>query len=180
MKYYVFVDNSNLFIEGKRASAVRAGFAGSLEDAHANNIENSSWRMDFGQLLLLAINQQKEALGKAYLFGSTPPGNDSLWSAIEEAKFDVITWSRNASNKEKAVDASMLQKINVHLYEGSEEGDVFVLLTGDGDFLPCAKKLKEKNRLLKIVFWENVSSALRNVADEYVNLSERIDEITKI
>ena len=46
MSYFVFVDNSNVWIEGKVASAVARGFALNPYDAHQKGIEDSSWRID--------------------------------------------------------------------------------------------------------------------------------------
>jgi hypothetical protein len=50
MTLYVYVDNSNLWIEGMRISAVRRGMATSLQDAMDRHITDHTWTYDFGKL----------------------------------------------------------------------------------------------------------------------------------
>ena len=56
MGYYVFVDNSNLWIEGKYASAVRKGMAPDIHTAHEKKICDNSWKIDFEKLLSYAVD----------------------------------------------------------------------------------------------------------------------------
>ena len=56
MGYYVFVDNSNVWIEGKYVSAVRKGMASDICTAHDRKICDNSWEIDFGKLLSCAVD----------------------------------------------------------------------------------------------------------------------------
>ena len=57
MAEFVYVDNSNVFIEGKMVSAVVRGYALNIWDALENRILDNDYRLDFGKLhtLLLAM-----------------------------------------------------------------------------------------------------------------------------
>lgn len=70
MSYFVFVDNSNVWIEGKFASAVARGWAKNTVDAHMLNIQDASWRLDFGKLLQCVTSGHVHDIKKAVLFGS--------------------------------------------------------------------------------------------------------------
>lgn len=178
MKYFVFVDNSNVWIEGKRASAVLKGYASTMWEAHERNVEDSSWRIDFGRLLNLVVDGHTELVKKAVLFGSKPPQSDTLWRAAQCANFELKINDRNASNKEKAVDTTMVVESMTCLYEEALVGDIFVFVTGDGDFSSTITQIKNKGSHVKTAFWENASRTIKEQADDFINLSEKINEIT--
>ena len=50
MKHYIYVDNSNLFIEGQRTSAVRRGHAPNVYEAMNKGILDFDWNLDYGRL----------------------------------------------------------------------------------------------------------------------------------
>lgn len=114
----------------------------------------------------------------AWLFGSKPPHNDSLWNAAKIANFEVQTSERNIINKEKGVDTNIVQKIAEYLYCESKKDDVFILVMGDGDFVPSARAIKNKNLFVRLAFWDNVSGELLSEVDEFYDLSSNIDLIT--
>lgn len=178
ISYFVFVDNSNVWIEGKRASAVQKGSVTSMQEAHDRNIEDSSWRIDFGRLLNLITGGHTEFVKKAVLFGSKPPQNDTLWRAAQSANFEVKINERNAANKEKNVDTSMAVAAIACLYKEAKIGDVFVFVTGDGDFSSAITQIKSEKNQIKIAFWENASKTIKEQADEFINLSKKINDIT--
>lgn len=178
MGYYVFVDNSNVWIEGKYASAVNKGMAENMVDAHDKKMCDNSWKLDFGNLLNCVTEGKLSEVKEAIIVGSRPTEKDSLWRAMRTAGFKVETQQRNASNKEKKIDTGIMQKINDKLYEESAEGDVFVLVMGDKDYVPVVETIERKNRIAKIAFWENVAGELTMAATEYLNLNDYFDEIS--
>ena len=104
MASYVYVDNSNVWIEGMHIAAVNAGYASTLDKAQAENICDSSWCYDFGKLLHFAGGPDSQ-IARAKLFGSKPPLNDSLWNAAKKNGFEVVTEERSYfTNKEKKID----------------------------------------------------------------------------
>lgn len=177
MGYYVFVDNSNVWIEGKYASAVKKGMAKNVVDAHTQKISDNAWKIDFGKLLSCAVDGDLQAVKEAVIVGSKPTQKDSLWKAMEAAGFKVETQQRNSSNKEKKIDTGIVQKINRTLFKESEEGDIFVLVLGDSDYVPTVEDIEAENRKVKIVFWNNVAGELLASASEYKCLNDHMDEI---
>lgn len=178
MAYFVFVDNSNVWIEGKFNSAVKKGWASNTFDAHRHGIEDNAWRMDFGKLLKFVTNNHLDDVKRAILFGSKPPLHDSLWSAMEHACFEVSALDRNFANKEKAIDTGIVQKIDKCLYREAKEGDIFILVVGDKDFIHSVQAIRDEKCIAKVVFWENASAELTGEADEYINLTPNISAIT--
>jgi uncharacterized LabA/DUF88 family protein len=126
----VLVDNSNVYIEGKKCSAKRKGMVG----------DDNSWRIDFGRLLTqLAAGRKIRA---AILVGSRPPPNDAVWKMAEQGGFKVITHERDASNKEKAVDTELVAQ-GTRLIVTTPTPAVLVIASGDRDFLPLVNIAKE-------------------------------------
>ena len=50
MAEFVYVDNSNVWIEGKRVAAVKKGVVFNIEDAIRYNVLDHSYRLDFGRM----------------------------------------------------------------------------------------------------------------------------------
>lgn len=178
MAYFVFVDNSNIWIEGKYASAVSKGWAKNTFEAHQNGAEDKSWRIDFGKLLNYVTDGNIADVKRAVLYGSKPPHNDSLWDAMRNAQFEVSDLDRNSANKEKAVDTGIVQNIARCLYLEAKENDIFVLVMGDKDFIHSVQAIREQKCVARVAFWDNASGELISEADEYYNLTPQIAAIT--
>ena len=69
----IIVDNSNVWIEGKKFSAREKGI---------KTGDDPSWRIDFGRLLSTVA--EKRMIRKAVLVGSRPPKEDSIWNAAKK------------------------------------------------------------------------------------------------
>ena len=102
----ILVDNSNLFIEGQKQSTRQRDF--SSFDANIPTPSDPSWRIAFGQLLVVLANGRP--IRSAILVGSRPPSNDSVWESAEEKGFEVIVHDRSG-NKEKAVNTELVGDI---------------------------------------------------------------------
>ena len=178
MGYHVFVDNSNVWIEGKYASAVSKNWVTNMYEAHNNNAKDNSWRIDFGKLLELVTDNSPTDIKTAILLGSKPPHNDTLWNTAKSVGFNVELLERNAQNKEKAVDTGIVQRLAKCLYREAVEGDIFVLVAGDKDFICSVSAIREEKLTSRVVFWDNISAELKAEADEYIDLSQRIRDIT--
>jgi hypothetical protein len=101
MAYFVYVDNSNVFIEGKRVSAVSLGLASDIWEAMEYKILDNSYRLDFGKLHNFVAGSDPKQIKRATLFGSRPPAADSLWNTARKAGFEVTVVDRNVANREK-------------------------------------------------------------------------------
>jgi len=178
MSYFVFVDNSNVWIEGKYYSAVHKGNVDSIYNAHALSIQDNSWAIDFGKLLNEVTNSHVSDIKNAILFGSKPTNKDSLWNAMKKAGFTVHNIQRNVANKEKKVDTGIVAEILKVLYTKATPGDTFVLVMGDSDFVPVMNQITDYGVKAVVAFWDNVSGELKTTADEFISLNNVIDKIT--
>ena len=181
MSYFVFVDNSNVWIEGKFASAVAKGRAKNIYEAHSRKCDDRAWRIDFGKLLNCVTEGNITEIKKAVLFGSKPPHTDCLWQAMALAQFEVVALDaldRNIANKKKAIDTGIIAKIDKSLYKDASEGDTFVLVMGDKDFKPAIEAIRDENCKSVVAFWDNAAAELISEADEFINLTPLLQSIT--
>jgi uncharacterized LabA/DUF88 family protein len=181
MTLYVYVDNSNIWIEGQRIQAVRTGVAPDLRTAITRKI-TASWTYDFGRLYDL-LCPPGEYVGRSILFGSRPPDNDSIWRRVREADFEVEVFDRSTfTNKEKQVDIALSTRMmeDSFTFMKAANGDTAVLAAGDGDFLPTIRSLQARGLGVRVVSWSHaVSHKLRNSATEFIELDPYFDYLTR-
>lgn len=182
MALFVYVDNSNVWIEGMRVSAVRKGMATSATDAMERHVTDHSWTYDFGALYQ-AICPDTAQIGRSSLFGSRPPENDSLWELARAKGFEVFTYDRNFLNKEKEVDVAIATQIMADSYEHMrvERGDRVVLVSGDRDYLPTIESLRTRSLPVSVVFWSHATAKdLKSGADDYTDLDPLFEHLTHV
>ncbi|CAG8755519.1 807_t:CDS:1, partial [Funneliformis caledonium] len=70
---HVFIDNSNLFIEGSKV-------VGQLENVNVYDNKQSNF-LDFyvDHVLLVTTVLNGRKIGNTFIVGSVPPPNDTLW-----------------------------------------------------------------------------------------------------
>lgn len=179
MALFVYVDNSNVWIEGMRVSAVKKGLATSPQDAMKRT--DQSWTYDFGRLYQ-AVCPDIAQIGRSSLFGSRPPANDSLWDLARHEGFEVFVFDRNYDNKEKEVDVAIATQVMADSYEhmSTERHDRVVLLSGDRDYVPVVKSLAARGLPTTVVFWEHgTAHDLRNAADDFSPLDPLFDHLSR-
>ena len=163
----ILVDNSNVFIEGRKFSARKRGMLRNPMDMH--DPVDWDWRIDFGSLLKTVANGHK--IIKAILVGSTPPPNDSLWKAIESQGFEVKTYERSFSTgEEKVVDTELLAS-GLEIILEHPHPAVLKLLSGDRDFLPLIKRAYRKGWEAEL--WGFSSS----ISHELAEMVSRVHEL---
>src|SRR2546425_9871543 len=108
MANFLYVDNSNVWIEGMHVSAVVRGSAPDIWAAMEHKICDYTWKIDFGKLHEFAGG---EDIGRAVLYGSRPPQNDSLWAMAKRKGFEVVVYDRNVANREKKIDTTITRDI---------------------------------------------------------------------
>jgi hypothetical protein len=92
-------------------SAFVNGIAPSLWDAQQYHVCDYAWKMDFGRLIEFAGGKPKE-IGRAVLYGSRPPANDSLWNHAKRHGFEVVVHDRSTfTGKEKKVDTNIVTDV---------------------------------------------------------------------
>lgn len=181
MTLYVYVDNSNIWIEGQRIQAVRTGAAPDIRAALKQKI-TTPWTYDFGRLYDL-LCPAGQPIGRSVLYGSRPPANDSIWQKARGADFEVVVLDRSAvTGREKQVDTSLSQCMSDDSYESMQatNGDMAVLASGDADFLPTIRSLRRRGLGVRVVSWKHAAShELRKAVDEFVELDSSFDYLTR-
>lgn len=179
MTFYVYVDNSNVWIEGMRISAVRKGLASSTTDAMNRRITDPDWTYDFGKLYEL-ICPTGQMIGRSSLFGSRPPENDSIWDLARAHGFEVFLFDRNAANKEKQVDVAISTQIMEDSFQHMKEGDRLLLVSGDRDYLPTIESLRKRGFPTRVAFWEHATgNELKQAPIDYIPLDPAFEHITR-
>lgn len=168
MKNFLYVDNSNLWIEGMRLSAVKIGMAPNIAVASEQRMHDHSWRVDFGKIYQFAGGSNPAC---ARLYGSRPPPNDSLWNVARAKGFEPIVFDRNFNNREKRVDTQITADIMEDLYERIVNGDEITLVAGDRDYVSVCEKAIRRGITFEVCFWSHsTSNELRNSCTRFIAL----------
>ncbi|MUO79340.1 NYN domain-containing protein [Agrobacterium vitis] len=177
MADWIYVDNSNVFIEGKRVSAVKLGLALDIWDAFDNRILDNNYRMSFGRLYEFVAGANKSETARAMLFGSRPPENDAIWGVAKRAGFEVITHDRNIANKEKKIDTGLVAALTRDAYRNAKTGDIFTIVSGDNDYVPAVQQLREDGFQVDVVFWSHAGKELQQAASNFISLDDHLDNL---
>ncbi|KAL2268025.1 hypothetical protein VTJ83DRAFT_2871 [Remersonia thermophila] len=160
IKAYVYIDNSNIWIEGQRVYAQKERYKRSRHgDVTIYDIEmDPRWRVQIGRFRELiertTVKWHKYGYGPSvevehefYLYGSEPPPVDSIWRAIEERKIRVHTLKRSTyTGKEKGVDHLLSCDISMKAAQDKARGldsNLYILASGDGDLAHVMKRIVE-------------------------------------
>jgi uncharacterized LabA/DUF88 family protein len=170
---FVYVDNSNVWIEGMHVSAVARGIVPDIWTAQEDKIVDPSWRLDFGRLYEFAVSEKPP--GRAALFGSRPPQNDSLWDMARRRGFEPIVFDRNVANKEKKVDAAITTEMLNDSFTRMKAGDEITLVAGDRDFVPPLENIKARGFPVYVVFWDHAARELKDSCTRFVSLNDHLD-----
>src|SRR5688572_8025207 len=98
---HIFIDNSNLFIEGSKLVS-RLEKVNVCDNKKPNFLD---FYVDHGQLVTTVLHGRR--MGGAFIVGSVPPANDTLWDRAKSHGCEVQLYRRNASNKERKVDLKL-------------------------------------------------------------------------
>jgi uncharacterized LabA/DUF88 family protein len=178
MSDYIYVDNSNLYIEGRRVSAVAQGLASDIFDAMNNGILDQGYTISFGKLHEFLAGKDSTKIRRAALFGSRPPPNDSIWTFATRAGFELHLENRNAKNKEKKIDTGISTLLTKDAYKhGNPKEDLFVLVAGDSDYVPTINALKEDGYRVEVVFWNHAAKELKEAASKFISLDDHLDHL---
>lgn len=180
-KNFTYIDNSNVYIEGCRVSAVTKGLPGAatIIEAMNNGVVDTSWNIDYGTLHQFACGDPSE-IGAANLWGSPPPG-DGFWEMVKRHGFKVDTYDRSANGKEKKVDVAIAHRITKDAYTGTinKAHDEITLVAGDKDYVPVIEDLVKEGFHVDVVFWEHAAKELKEAATNFIPLNPHIDRLTK-
>lgn len=178
MANYVYVDNSNVFIEGKRVSGVEKGLALDIWEAHDNRILDNEYRLDFGKLHQFAAGDDPANIARAMLFGSRPPANDSLWEIARKVGFETVIEDRNVANREKKIDTGIVTQMLRDAYTRVRKSDdVLTLVGGDGDFVPAVRQLVSDGYVVEVYFWDHASRELKEACSKFLALNPYLNHL---
>ena len=156
---FVFVDNSNLWIEGKKVSG---------RSQRPSLPSNRNYRVEYGRLLE-HIRQGRNLGDVPKLYGSEPPPNDSVWKVIESRGFNVQVFRRNIFNKEKGVDMKMgLDVVKLALLRKPPQ--TIAMVAGDADFVPVIQEARGEGWKVEVWYWSNAAGELKTCADRFESL----------
>lgn len=176
MADFIYVDNSNLYIEGRRASAVAQGLATNIREAMDDGILDHGYTISFGKLHEFLCGTDKRSIQRVALFGSRPPPNDGIWNFAKKAGFELHLEDRNVKNKEKKIDTGIATLLTKDAYKhGKPNEDTFVLVAGDSDYVPTINELKADGYRVEVVFWDHASRELREAATKFIGLNQYLE-----
>lgn len=179
MANLLYVDNSNVWIEGLHVAAFASGMVPDVWTAVQNRVCDYNWKLDFGKLFHFAGGERKE-VRRACLFGSRPPKNDSLWAAAQHQGFEPVVYDRNVANHEKKIDTDIVATMIEDSYEILRKGeDEITLVAGDSDYVPAIEKLKKRGIHVDVVFWAHAARELKESASRFVSLDPYLDHLRR-
>lgn len=178
MSEWVYVDNSNIFIEGQRVKAVSSGQVPNIYAAMNQGILDPTYKIDFGRLHDFIAGNEANNIKRCMLFGSRPPENDSLWEVARKAGFEVVVEDKNVANKEKKIDTGIVTAVMKDAYTTVDKtNDTITLVAGDGDFVPPVRTLVENGYNVEVVFWSHASAELKQEASKFIDLDSMVDHL---
>lgn len=176
MAEFVYVDNSNVFIEGKRVKAVATGRAPNITVAQNYQILDPSYKIDFGRLHSFIAGDNESEIKRCRIFGSRIPQNDSIWVMAKKAGFEIITEGRSYSGKEKKIDTGIVVSVCRDAYTMVDKNtDTITLASGDADFVPVIRTLVGDGYKVEVAFWGHASREVRESCTKFINLDPVLD-----
>ncbi|XP_019630921.1 PREDICTED: uncharacterized protein LOC109474889 [Branchiostoma belcheri] len=158
---YVFVDDSNIWIEGKKAAVKQKKLACD---------EDPRLRIEYGNFIDVLSSKERQmssVIEIANMYGSIPPPNDSLWDKMKEKGWKVDLKERSKiTGKEKAVDAQLMVDATSFAEQKKDTGGTIVLISGDKDFIPLINKVLEYPTWnVEVWMWEHaLSTSIKDLA----------------
>ncbi|CAG8551634.1 2792_t:CDS:2 [Diversispora eburnea] len=153
---HVFIDNSNIFIEGKYSIA-ESEHLGTYDIIRRKRCLNN-FHIDYGQLLVTILNGRKLG-GTPIIFGSHPLPNDTLWRRAREQGYTVQVYERNSRNQEKIVDIALAYAMSEAIL--TKDPGTLVLVSGDGNYLPVINSAIKHKWMVETWFWiKGISTVL--------------------
>ncbi len=164
-RVHLFIDDSNIFIEGQRTAAQRDPY-----DATAR----VRFRIDYGRLLEWIT--ETRTLASVYLVGSRPPEADTFWKVLPKKGIHQPKIFDRQAGREKGVDHDLVaEMVETSILAGKEDA-VIVLVAGDGDYRSTLNRLNDKGWQLEVYFWSSGCSPLIRNTPWYVTLDPHFRE----
>ncbi len=171
MRSYVFVDNSNVFIEGQRAAAT----------AERSVARGKLYRLDFGRLFGFLNPDRDEVffqLGSESfpkLYGSEPPPLDSIWKILEGMGVALKIFRKNPRGVEKRVDAALIIDCTklVSKWQPEPNGEI-VIVAGDADYYDLVGDATNQGWSVRVVCWEAATAQIVRQLPQFTDLTPHL------
>ena len=146
----IFVDDANLWIEGKKAFAKEKGLR-TPEDPRA--------RFNIGRVTEVVAAGREDQIAGITLYGSRPPEVDSVWKKMKEHnwKLDIKDKSYH-TGKEKQVDSQLITDV-VSLVASQGAPGILIIVSGDADYIPPIQEALKYNWQVEVWAWKQAISA---------------------
>ncbi len=155
-KVYAFIDSQNLNL----------------------GVESLGWKLDWRSFRQYLRN--KYNVTKAYLFIGHIPGNESLYTFLQECDYILVFKPIliRHTNDEEIIKGNVDAELVLHTMIHYKNYDKVIIVSGDGDFHCLIEYLDLKNKLLKIMApTKHYSSLLRKFNQRHYII--RIDLLRK-
>lgn len=168
MDLFLFIDNSNLYIEMRRVAQLVFGYG----DKVLPRV-----RVDFGRLLDY-VKKERE-LKDAILVGSKPPPNDSLWARLKQLGIELKIYERSPfTDREREVDQELVNCIR-DVMEDNKPPGVIALVSGDGGYVTTLERCVRRGWAVEIYFWRQAAASLKQLdGATFFNLNPDFGKIT--
>ena len=147
---WIFVDDSNIWIEAKKLAG---------KNKHFKTGEDHRVRIDVGKLTDVVADGRPVEQG--FLYGSEPPAVDEVWEKIRKHGWAVFTKKRNRmTGKEKKVDTQLAVDITAKAISTSiEKRSTIIVISGDADMIPAIEKALEcEGWRIEVYTWKHAMS----------------------
>jgi len=131
-------------------------------------VKSLGWNLDFTKFRVLLKDKYK--VGKAYLFIGHVPGNEKLYTNLQESGY-VIVFKPTLEYKRKGktvtkgnVDAELV----LHTMLNIKKFGKAIIVSGDGDFHCLLEYLESKNKLYKVIVPNKKYSSLLRKFAKYI------------
>lgn len=171
LEEHIFVDGSNLYIEGQRVSQYRA----LAEIARPQRVQDCpcdlTYRVDFAHLFAYL----EPSTTAPHLVGSRSDNSASMFEAARFAGFTTTVLDRNASNREKAVDMTLAMLVIERIWLKNPKLVRVILVAGDRDYVPLVEFLQRRGIEIEVHFWGHASHELKQAASRFISLDNYFD-----
>src|SRR6218665_4152842 len=162
-KVCIFIDDSNLFIEGMKFMA---------KQHHLVVKQDHRFRIEFSELINVLAKNRNILCNN--LYGSGTLNNHSVRTAMQEEGIHPKVFDRCFKGREKEVDSTLVADVvdkaaclrfePPHMNPGSV---TFIIVSGDRDYLEALRKVHKHGWKLEVVGWESaISERVRDFVRE--------------
>lgn len=163
-RIHVFIDDSNIFIEGQRTAKRRSP---------GDPAAAARFRIDFGRFLEWVAEGRE--LASVYLVGSRPPEVDTFWKVLPGKGIQPKIFDRQGGRK-KGVDHDLVAEMVETSVLKDKTDAVIVLIAGDGDYRSTLDRLNTRGWQLEAYFWTSGCSPLIRNTPWYINLDAHFNQ----